>query len=243
MSTLSWNCRGSGGTTGYTLKRYLRCTKAGLAFISETRCNTKVAEKRIKDLPLCNSIVVASQGQSGGLWMIWSDDYEVTLIQKTKNFIATVVRLKGTQEKWLCCGVYGDPNRSENQAIWDRLEIIFDGFDGPACLFGDFNAIASTNEKWGGTAQLSTNNRAFRKWIHGAGLMDMGYQGPAYTWSNKKGGWDNISERLDRVLVNLQWHTKYPNSAVFHLPRFSSDHLPILLKPVASRKRRPPFQN
>lgn len=71
----------------------------------------------------------------------------------------------------------------------------------------------------------------------------MGYQGPAYTWSNKKEGNANIAQRLDRVLVNLQWHVKYPNSSVFHLPRFSSDHLPILLKPVASKKRKqPPFK-
>lgn len=66
----------------------------------------------------------------------------------------------------------------------------------------------------------------------------MGYQGLAYTWSNKKGGTANISEQLDRVLVNLKWHLKYPNSAVFHLPRFSSDHLPVLLKPTAEVKTR-----
>lgn len=92
--------------------------------------------------------------------MIWNDDYEVSLIEKSKNFIATVVRIKGSQEKWLCCGVYGDPNRTENQAIWDRLEVFLENFEGPACLLGDFNAIASSQEKWGGESDFFSKQQS-----------------------------------------------------------------------------------
>lgn len=114
-----------------------------------------------------------------------------------------------------------------------------EGNDLPAVLVGDFNAISSTTEKWGGSQTLSTQNRAFRAWVSLAGLIDMGHNGPAYTWTNKKGGSENISERLDRVLADLDWTMENQDAKVFHLPRFSSDHLPIMLK-LEANKRKPP---
>lgn len=35
---------------------------------------------------------------------------------------------------------------------------------------------------------------------------------------------------------NLAWTLQFPNSAVYHLPRFSSDHLPILMRPTPVTK-------
>lgn len=82
MNILSWNCQGSGGMTVSTLSRYLSCTKAQIAFISETKCNLVKASERIKTLPLCNSIVVSSTGRSGGLWMVWGEDVNIRLVEK-----------------------------------------------------------------------------------------------------------------------------------------------------------------
>lgn len=174
--------------------------------------------------------------------MVWGDDVNITLLEKSKNFIAIWVQHKADCSEWLCIGVYGDPGRDENQAIWDRLDQLMEIHDGPACLMGDFNAISS-NEKEGGNSSFSTNNREFRQWIHGSGLIDMGYQGPAYTWSNKQGAQTLITERLDRVLVNLQWHQNFPKASIFHLPRFSSDHMPILLRMNSTFRNKPlPFR-
>lgn len=66
MNVLLWNCRGSGGSTIRMLNRYLHCTKADLAFVSETRCNDRQAELRIKTLSLNQSVVVPARGNSGG---------------------------------------------------------------------------------------------------------------------------------------------------------------------------------
>lgn len=180
-----------------TLNRYRRCTRANLAFISETRCNTKKAEKRIKDLPLCNSIIVPSQGNSSGLWMLWGDDLQVGCLRKNKSIIAVQVVQKIVGLKWMVIGVYRDPHRSGNQSIWEEIDGIMEGFEGPICVLGDFNSIVTIQEKAGGSSQLSSHNTAFRQWIHSAGLVHLGYHGPAYTWTNKQQGKANISERLD----------------------------------------------
>ncbi|XP_020593414.1 uncharacterized protein LOC110033704 [Phalaenopsis equestris] len=64
----------------------------------------------------------------------------------------------------------------------------------------------------------------FRYNIHRAGLFDMGFKGPNFTW--KRG---SIWERLDRMLVNDAWFNHFLLTFVTHLSLDGSDHRPILI--------------
>lgn len=111
------------------------------------------------------------------------------------------------------------------------------------CLIRDFNAICAANEKLGGWSDLAENNSDFRSWVHAYGLIDLGHHGPAYTWSNKQYGPTYIAQRLDRGLGSVLWALQYLNSAIFHLLRFGSDHLPILFRTDSlSVKGKPSFR-
>lgn len=230
MNILSWNCQGSGGLTVSTLNRYLRCTGAQIAFISETRCGLVKAEQRTQLLSLSNHKVVASNGKSGGLWLLWSSQVNAQIIEADSNLIVAEISEQGVSYNWLLVAIYGDPTRRGNPLLWERIEAYTNQEGVPICIIGDFNSISCTSEKWGGSSTLSSPNRAFRDWVHGNGLLDLGHHGPAYTWSNKQQGSRCIAARLDRALANMDWTLKYPDTAVFHLPRFQSDHLPILLR-------------
>lgn len=82
------------------------------------------------------------------------------------------------------------------------------------------------------------SNRAFRRMTEDAGLVDLGYQGPAYTWTNGRKGAGLVLERLDRAMATVGWTGLFPKAAVHHLPRFNSDHNPILLRTEAKSVRR-----
>lgn len=82
---------------------------------------------------------------------------------------------------------------------------------------------------------MSSVNRGFRAWVEQTGLIDLGFHGPAYTWSNKQGVHSHVAQRLDRALSTTAWSMSYPQMAVFHLPRFQSDHLPILIRTQPKR--------
>lgn len=60
------------------------------------------------------------------------------------------------------------------------------------------------------------------------GLFYLGYNGPAYTWTNKRFNTNPTYERLDRFLANAEWCATYPATLVYHLPMMKSDHAPIL---------------
>ncbi|KAI5312027.1 hypothetical protein L3X38_041200 [Prunus dulcis] len=60
-------------------------------------------------------------------------------------------------------------------------------------------------------------------------LMDMGFQGQAYTWRWRRAEGVLIQKRLDRGLINSIWQEAWPCSIAIHLPAVGSDHCPILI--------------
>lgn len=122
ISTVSWNCRGSGGTTCSTLNWYLHCTGAELAFISETKCGYRRAKQRIDLLHLCNAIMVHRWVILGGLWLLWGSEVNVSLIKKSTSMIVAVVHPKCSREPWLIVGVYGDSARIGTGIFGGKLE-------------------------------------------------------------------------------------------------------------------------
>ncbi|XP_078154766.1 uncharacterized protein LOC144550656 [Carex rostrata] len=239
MSIFSWNCRGSGGpSTISTLNRYLRSTGALLAFISETKCSDRLARKRIARLPLQNCEIIPSRGRGGGLWMIWANEVMVSVLENSFSFIVARVQFGPAAKPWLLFAAYGDCDDRRNNEIWSKLSDYSSTNNLPVCAIGDFNCITEQSEKQGGSSKLKAKHKKFRSFLQKAGLMDLGYSGPAYTWANNQKGRSLILERLDRAVVTADWINLYPNSKLFHIPNYSSDHLPILLRTEPKPKRK-----
>ena len=87
MSLLAWNCRGSGGNLRSSTMVHLSCllqsTKAQVCFISETR-NSSISKTSILNrFNLNDAFIVPSQGQSGGLWLLWNDEVDITVVESS----------------------------------------------------------------------------------------------------------------------------------------------------------------
>lgn len=57
-------------------------------------------------------------------------------------------------------------------------------------------------------------------------LVDLGYRGRKFTWTNERKKDALILEHLDRVVANYEWLTMFSEAQIHHLP---SDHCPLLL--------------
>jgi len=68
----------------------------------------------------------------------------------------------------------------------------------------------------------------FCDYVKQCGFIDLGYSGPAYTWTNKRFSTSPTFQRLDRSLANVEWCTAYPRTTMYHLPMLCGDHAPIL---------------
>ncbi|GLT49927.1 hypothetical protein SLA2020_234510 [Shorea laevis] len=101
--------------------------------------------------------------------------------------------------------------------------------NGPWMAIGDFNDITVQSEKFGGNPFPSYRIQAYTECMSYCNLMDLGFNGPKFTWVNNRNANQLIWERLDRAWGNPAWRIKFPEATIFHLPRLSSNHCPIMV--------------
>ncbi|KAJ1268610.1 hypothetical protein BS78_07G148300, partial [Paspalum vaginatum] len=115
--------------------------------------------------------------------------------------------------------------------IWqDVLNFVVNYPNTPVLCMEDMNNIMNVREKLGPKPANHAYVSNFCAWIKDCGLCDLGFNGPAYTWTNKSFSTMPTFERLDRCLANANWIASFPNTSVHHLPMLYSDHCPILIK-------------
>lgn len=80
--------------------------------------------------------------------------------------------------------------------MWENLENTYKNYKGSWMVGGDFNDIIGSTEKFGGS-------NFFGKKLVDWNLIDIGYKGCKYTWSNdRKRRKGLIMKRLDKILGN-----------------------------------------
>jgi hypothetical protein len=68
---------------------------------------------------------------------------------------------------------------------------------------GDLNNIMSASEKKGPRPANLRRISDFSGMVKDCGLFDLGYNGPAYTWTNKRFNSNPTFERLDHFFANV----------------------------------------
>lgn len=121
------------------------------------------------------------------------------------------------------------------------MSLDFKDFSLPWLIMGDFNDISNTKEKFGGRHPDLNKMALFNDFLNTCNLIDLGFIGPLFTWSNNREHGKTIRTRIDRCHANSSWLNIFPNSIVSHLPRTHSDHCPILLISYLRLKLRIPF--
>lgn len=130
---------------------------------------------------------------------------------------------------WSFTGIYCPCYPSGKAFFWSSLNQISISISEPWLILGDFNSIISQAEKNGGNPFSSSSSTNLSAELSNLGLIDLGFHGHPFTWSNKRAGSANIQERLDRGVGNNEWISLFPYSSIFHLPAIGSDHNPIIL--------------
>lgn len=95
-------------------------------------------------------------------------------------------------------------------------------------LLGNFNEVMCQDENFGEKKISHARSNLYANTMNDCHLVDIGYCGPKYTWTNKR-KINPIYERLDRGWANVDWLKMFPNYSLRHLPRATSDHYPLLL--------------
>uniref|UniRef100_A0A2N9FS20 CCHC-type domain-containing protein n=1 Tax=Fagus sylvatica TaxID=28930 RepID=A0A2N9FS20_FAGSY len=227
MNVLTWNCRGVlNPCFRRALNELIKINNPDILILTETRLGGTRAAELAATLPFAGFLCTKTIGFAGGIWCLWkSDALELDHLCSTEQEIHVSVKVKDSNSSWLLSAIYASPRQAERRILWRNLSIIAANHDLPWVMIGDFNDIMSSEEKWGGNVPSHTRISEYRDCMNKCNMIDLGFSGPKYTWSNLHDISSLIMQRLDRAWANPSWSVLFPNALVTHLPRFHSDPL------------------
>ena len=126
--------------------------------------------------------------------------------------------------------VYASPRCAERKILWKNLMCVAELHNLPWVLAGDFNEPLLSDDKFGGRSVSVNRSLLFKECLDRCNMMDIGFAGPHFTWTNRREVQSLIQKRIDRYFANPSWCVIYLDARVTHLTRCHSDHCPVLLE-------------
>ena len=149
---------------------------------------------------VCRSEAV---GFRGGIWLLWnSGEISLDVLMVIDQAIHASVQVSPSKPNWLLSAVYASPNLDTRLKFWDHLVKFASTHNTPWVVAGDFNDILSRHEKFSSTPANTRRINAFHNYLDACNLLDLGFNGPRFTWTNKRDQ-GLVMERLDRFFCNL----------------------------------------
>ena len=96
-------------------------------------------------------------------------------------------------------------------------------------MLGDFNEVLCGEDKYRGRQVNINRALECKDCLNSCNMIDLGFAGPRFTWTNKRLISDLISERIYRCFANLEWRIMYPEATVTYLSQTFSNHCPMLV--------------
>lgn len=136
--------------------------------------------------------------------VFWNNYLHITVIHTHPQFVLLQVQ-GANQESWFYAVVYGSLTHHLHCRLWAELSMAKRGITGAWMVAGDFNCITSQEETNNYRAFSSQHSSYFVDWIQTEGLVDLGFNGPKYTWIKAGSAGQTKGARLDRELCNIGW--------------------------------------
>ena len=155
---------------------------------------------------VCQSEAV---GFCGGIWLLWnSGEVSLDVLMVTDQAIHASVQVSPSKPHWLLSAVYASPNLDTRLKFWDQLVNFASTHNAPWVVTRDFNDILSRHEKFSFTPANTRRINAFHNCLDACNLLDLGFNGPRFTWTNKRDR-GLVMERLDRFFCNPSWQNLF----------------------------------
>ena len=121
-------------------------------------------------------------GRSNG--QMWNNDIKVLKVVQFTLTIEAHVLDQDTQVAYWFIGIYASSVDSTRKKQWKVIEQRKRMWRSRWIIAGDLNDIISNKEKWGGTTRAEWSFKDFRNFITDNQLIDIGFEGNPWTWSN-----------------------------------------------------------
>lgn len=125
-----------------------------------------------------NCFNVPSNGNSGGLMLLWKAEIDVHIMSYSVGHIDAII--KEHDRNWRFTGVYGHPVTERRSESWTLIKRLHSISNLPWIFGGDFK-ITSESEKEGGADRRHSEMNNFKEMLDLCSLMDAGFNGDQFT--------------------------------------------------------------
>lgn len=166
-------------------------------------------------------------GRSGGILLgVDGDLHDIISSEKGDHYVSMLVKDSKTLMEWQVIVFYGPAQADDKDSFLVEFADKCKRSKGSVVMGGDFNIIGKTCEK-NKPCVLPRWSHIFNSIIDMYGLKEVQLLGRLYTWANNLD--PPTFEKLDRVLISIDWGIAYPLATVTGLNRKISDHVPLQL--------------
>lgn len=181
--------------------------------------------------PMTKWLQRPSLGLSGGI-LVGFDGSKFDMLNSWIGQFTISIHFKNKIDhfEWIYTVVYGPVLSSKRTAFFNELSLIHSYGIDAWLLIGDFNLIRTRSEKIGPSFNIALSNR-FNSILARMQLLEISLSDRKFTWS--KSVHSPSQALLDRAFCSVDWEAHYPSYHLSSLPRFMSDHTPLILQTSA----------
>ncbi|XP_074342413.1 uncharacterized protein LOC141679959 [Apium graveolens] len=181
MNLLRWNCWGRGNPRAICiLSDLVKVRKLDFLFLSEAISNAnKIEALRIK-FGFFQYFFVDCVGHSGGLTVFWRHQVKYEIAGYSRNHI-DVVFTENNVTSWRLSCFYGFPERQRCSNSWHFIRNLARVSQLSWCIFGDFNGLLYSSDKFGVVPHPQNLLDGFRMVVEDCLLSEIDLVGGKYT--------------------------------------------------------------
>ena len=204
MNIIVWNSR---GMLKPNFQQYVRDLvidhNPTIMVIIKTQLGGARAREIIDRLPFDGAIHTETIGYTGGLWLLWNSELvEVEHLANMEQEIHVEVKVLSSNLFWLFTAIYASPRSAERCVLWNNLSNVANMHNKSWVIAGDFNEPLINEDKFGGRPVSINRSFLFKECLDKCNMVDLGFNGPRFTWTNKRDANSFIQERIDRYFMS-----------------------------------------
>ena len=128
--------------------------------------------------------------------------------------IHVMVKVLPSNFEFICTAVYASPRFHKRCVLWNNFKNAASLHDKPWVIVGDFNEVLLEGDKYGGRSISSSRSLVFKECLDYCSMVDMGFVGPRFTWTNKRNFSALVEERINRFFANPSWYALHPDTSL-----------------------------
>lgn len=145
-------------------------------------------------------------------------------IRCERNWLAIFGIIQQKNFKACLINIYNPCNLEERARVWDQISEFWSPVNLSCLILGDFNEVLHPNER-GINIVSQKGIEDFKMFIQNTQMSEIPSRNGCFTWFC-----GSSKSKLDHLLINPKWISKFPFLQVYILRSSISDHCPLVVK-------------